>query len=57
MLEDHDWEDNKLPADPEILWDLLLHLGVCISIGSDGVHSRVLKELANVIVGHLSIIF
>jgi len=45
----------NLPADPELVGDLLLRLTAYT--GPDRIHSRVLKELADVIIRHLSIIF
>ncbi|GAB0177321.1 potassium voltage-gated channel subfamily KQT member 1-like [Grus japonensis] len=38
VLEDCDWGDDKLPADPDLVQDLLLHLDVHKSMGPDGVH-------------------
>ncbi|RMC09404.1 hypothetical protein DUI87_14412 [Hirundo rustica rustica] len=44
-LEDHDWEIDQLPLDPEIVRDLLLRLDPYNSMGPDEIHLRILKEL------------
>ncbi|KAJ7404854.1 rna-directed dna polymerase from mobile element jockey-like [Willisornis vidua] len=57
QLEDHDCDNDELPVDPEILWDLLLWLYPYKSMGPVGIHPRILKELADVITKPLSMIF
>ncbi|GAB0183669.1 mitochondrial enolase superfamily member 1 [Grus japonensis] len=57
VLEDCDWGDDKLPADPELVQDLLLQLDARKRVDPSGLYPRVLKELTEVIVGPLSIIF
>ncbi|KFP46361.1 RNA-directed DNA polymerase from mobile element jockey, partial [Cathartes aura] len=41
----------------ELVQDLLLHLNAHKSMGPDGIHPRVLKELADVIARPLSVIY
>ena len=43
--EDRDWE-NDPPAIQETVSDLLHHIDIHKSMGPDGIHPRVLKELA-----------
>lgn len=50
-----DCDNDKLPADPEIMQDLLLQLDSYKSMGSHGIHRRILKELVDVIVKPLLI--
>ncbi|TRZ07292.1 hypothetical protein HGM15179_019816, partial [Zosterops borbonicus] len=55
-LEDHGYENDKLPVSPETVQDLLLHLDSYKSMGPDEIHPKMLKELADVIVRPLSMI-
>lgn len=57
VLEDCGWWGDKVSANSGLVRDLWLHLDVCKFMGPDGIHSRVLKEPADAIVGTLSIIF
>ncbi|KAJ7404159.1 hypothetical protein WISP_147211 [Willisornis vidua] len=56
-LEDHDCENDELPVNPETVLNLLLQLDHYHSMGPDGIHPRILKELADVITKSLSMIF
>lgn len=56
-LEDHDCRNNKLPANSQLVQDLLLQPDAHRSMGPEGIHPRVLKELADVIARPLSNIF
>ncbi|KAJ7407900.1 hypothetical protein WISP_123992 [Willisornis vidua] len=56
-LEDHDCKNNQLPVNPEIVQDLLIQMNRYKSMGPDGIHPRILKELAHVIVKPLSVTF
>lgn len=47
---------NKLPTNPELVWDLLLQLDPYKSMGPDGIHPRVLKELADIIARTLGVL-
>lgn len=55
MLEECDWKDDKLSDNSEL--GLLLQLDVHKPMGSEKVQPRVLKDLADVITGPLSISF
>ncbi|KAJ7396027.1 rna-directed dna polymerase from mobile element jockey-like [Pitangus sulphuratus] len=52
-LEDHSSENDKPPVDS----DLVLQVDPHKSMGADGIHVRIFKELAGVIVRPLSMIF
>ncbi|KAJ7400995.1 hypothetical protein BTVI_100055 [Pitangus sulphuratus] len=56
-LEDHDCENGQLPVNPEIVWDLLLQLDPCKSMGPDGINPRIFKGLAYVMAKPLLMIF
>lgn len=55
-LEDHDSKNDKIPVDPELVWDLLLELDPYKSMVPDGIIPKV-KELADLIAKPLSMIF
>ncbi|PKU36241.1 rna-directed dna polymerase from mobile element hypothetical protein [Limosa lapponica baueri] len=48
---------DKLPFGFELVWDLLLQLNAHKSMGPNGIHPRVLKELADVILRSLSLFY
>lgn len=48
-LEDCGCKNDRLPADTDIMWDLLLHLYAYQSMGSHGTHPKVLQEFTDVI--------
>lgn len=52
-----DCKNNQLPADADLVWDLLLQLDVHSKpMGPDGIYPKVQKELAVVTVKLLSIV-
>ncbi|RMC20216.1 hypothetical protein DUI87_01062 [Hirundo rustica rustica] len=55
-LGNHGCENDKLPVDPELMWEPLLQLYSDKSMGPDGIHPKV-QELAHVITMPLSMIF
>ena len=57
-LEGRDREQNKPPIiQEEAVYDMLLHLDTHRSMGLDGIHPRVLRELAEELAKILSIIY
>ncbi|TRZ18900.1 hypothetical protein HGM15179_008194 [Zosterops borbonicus] len=48
-LKDHDCENLQLPVKPEIVQDLLLQLDPYKSMGPNGIHTRILRVLTDVI--------
>ncbi|KAK4833030.1 hypothetical protein QYF61_027412 [Mycteria americana] len=57
-LEDRDREQNEAPIiQGEMVSDLLHHLDTHRSMGPDGIHPRVLRELAEVLTKPLSIVY
>ncbi|PKU34200.1 hypothetical protein llap_15501 [Limosa lapponica baueri] len=57
-LEDKDGEQNNTPIiQEEVVNDLLMHLDTHNSMGLDGIHPRVLRELAGELTKPLSIIY
>ncbi|KAK4808577.1 hypothetical protein QYF61_009880 [Mycteria americana] len=57
-LEDRDGEQNKSPIiQEEAVNDLLRHLDTHKSMGPDGIHPRVLRELVEELAKPLSIIY
>ncbi|KAJ7405771.1 RNA-directed DNA polymerase from mobile element jockey-like protein [Pitangus sulphuratus] len=57
VLENYDCKNDLLPVNPDIVWGLLLQLDPYKFMGSVGIHSRILKELADVIVQPLLMTF
>ncbi|KAK4828051.1 hypothetical protein QYF61_023089 [Mycteria americana] len=57
-LEDRDGEQNEAPIiQGEMVRDLLQHLDIHKSIGPDGIHPRVLRELVEVLTKPFSILY
>lgn len=56
-LENHNSENDQLPVDSGIVWDLLLQLDPYKSMGPDRIYPRILKEMADVIIKPLSMFF
>jgi len=56
-FEDCDCAKNKLLANSELMCNLLLQQDAYKSMETNGIHSRVLKDLTDVTVRPLSIIF
>ena len=47
--EDRDWENDPPAIQEELVSELLHHIDTHKSMGPDGIHPRVLKELAGVL--------
>lgn len=46
-LDGHGWGNDELPADFELVWDLLLQLNAPKSMGPSGIPPRVLNRQCN----------
>jgi len=57
VLEDRDGDQNKPPIIQEEAVDLLCHLDTHKSVGPDGIHPRVLRELSKELAKPLYIIY
>ncbi|KAF4795426.1 hypothetical protein TURU_093430 [Turdus rufiventris] len=47
-LEDHDYENDQVPVNPEIVYYLLFQLNPYRSMGTDRINPKILKELSDV---------
>jgi len=56
-LEHYYYSNDKILANPKLMQDLLLQVDAYTSMASDGIHPRVLKELTDTVVRHISLIF
>ncbi|KAJ7395736.1 hypothetical protein BTVI_151276 [Pitangus sulphuratus] len=56
-LEDHGSENDKCPASPKLMSNLMFQMYPYKSIGLDGIHPKILKELDDVTTRLLSMIF
>lgn len=56
-LEGHVCENDQLPVNPELVWDLLLQLDPYKFMDHDGVQLRILSKLADVNVSPHSMTF
>ena len=57
LSQKREWENNPPAVQEEIVSDLLHHIDTLKSMGPDGIHPRVLKEMAGVLAKPLSIIY